>query len=598
MADRWRGAQLLAGMARRAGTWRVVTAMGAAVAAAVASVAISVWLKLMLDGLADGDASLVTEAAAGLGVTVTLQMAAASLSHLRLGELHMACGRVLVLDLMEAGARPPGIEHYERPDYADRIALLKRDTNYLSGFVPMLGESVGLVARVGLTGVLLAMVHPLLLLLPVLAVPSFVAGSRAERRINRANEATASDDRLEEHLFDLATSASGAKELRVFGLAGELMDRRRAAWNEVTDAVTRAQFHAGLIRAAGWLPFAAGYLAAVAYALGQAGRGEATAGDSLLVMVLAGQVNGQVAQLLGLANRSAAGLRVLSRYRWLMDYARSRVAAAVPHSPSPVPTRLEDGIRLEGVSFAYPGSDRPAVLEDVDLHLPAGSTVALVGENGAGKTSLVKLLCRFYEPTRGRITVDGTDLASFDVEEWRRRVSGGFQDFARIELLLRQSVGVGDLHASTSLAIGDDGRLATALDGAAASLPVGLDAQLGSGWPGGVDLSTGQWQKVALARGLLRRDPLLLLLDEPTSGLDPGAESAVFEAFSAAARAAARRTGAVVLLVSHRFSTVGMADRIVVLASGRVVEQGTHDELLARGGLYSELYGLQARAYR
>lgn len=598
MTDTRAALGLLAHLGRRAGKARLAAAVGAAVVAGMAAVTVSVWLKLILDGVTEGDSSLVTLAAATLGATVTLQVAASSYSQLLLGEVKTACARVMMADLIEAGAAPPGIEHFERPDYADRIALLKRETNDLSSFVPVLGEAVGLVAGVGVTGVLLARLHPVLLLLPLLAVPSFYAGGRAERAINRAKEATAEQDRLDEHLFVLATTPSPAKELRIFGLGPEVVARERDAWRAVTASVARAQFRAGLLRAAGWLPFAAGYLASVAYALSRAGRGELTPGDVLLVMILAGQVNGQVAQLLSLANRSAAGMRVLGRYRWLLEYAAEAVAAAVPADPAPVPDHLQHGIDINDLSFRYPGDGRPEVLSGITLHLPAGSTVAVVGENGAGKTSLVKLLCRFYEPTGGSIAVDGIDLRRFGVEEWRRRISGGFQDFARIEFLLRESVGVGDLHGDAGgMVIDDSGRLGAVLGKAAASLPAGLDSQLGAQWPDGVDLSTGQWQKVALARGLLRTGPLLLLLDEPTSGLDPGAEQAVFEAFASAAARSARSTGAVVLLVSHRFSTVRMADHIVVLEGGRVVEQGTHDELICAAGLYAELYTLQARAY-
>jgi len=595
--------RLVVDLGRRAGAARSLTALGSAVVSGVAAVLVSLWLKLILDGVARGESELVTVAAAVLGVTVTLQMAASSLSHLLLGELHMACGKELVCNLMNAGATPPGIEHLERPDYADRIALLKRETNYLSGLLPAIGEAVGLVARVTVTGVLLARVHPALLLLPGLSIPSFVAGSRAERAVNAANEATAEEDRLNEHLFTLATTPGPAKELRIFGLEREIVARQRATWRNVTIAVARAQLRAGLVRATGWLPFAAGYLVAVGYVLVKAGRGDATPGDVLLVTILAGQVNGQVAQLLNLANRSAAGLRVLARYRWLLNYASEAVAAAVPAEPAPVPDRLRHGIDLCGVSFRYPGEGRSEVLSGIDLHLPAGSTVAIVGENGAGKTSLVKLLCGFYKPTTGTITVDGVDLRRFDVTEWRRRLSGGFQDFARIELLLRQSVGLGDLGdwgviGGAPSAIEDPPRLARVLGQAAAALPVGLDGQLGAQWPTGVDLSEGQWQKVALARGLLRQDPLLLLLDEPTSGLDPGAEHSVFETFAAAAAGAAHRSGAVVVLVSHRFSTVRMANRIIVLAGGRVVEEGNHEELMCAGGLYADLFTIQARAYR
>ncbi|MFP5377291.1 MAG: ABC transporter ATP-binding protein [Acidimicrobiia bacterium] len=603
MGDALRSLRLVVDLGRRAGAARSLTAVGAAVISGVAAVLVSLWLKLILDGVADGRSPVVTAAAAVLGVTVALQIAASALSHLLLGELHMACGKELVCRLMEAGAGPPGIQHLERPDYADRIALLKSETKYLSGFLPAIGEGVGLVARVTMTAILLARVHPALLLLPGLAVPSFLAGSRAERAVNAANEASAEQDRLNDHLFALATTPGPAKEIRIFGLEREIVTLQRAAWNAVTAAVARAQLRAGVVRAAGWLPFAAGYLAAVGYALVKAGRGDASPGDVLLVTILAGQVNGQVAHLLNLANRSAAGLRVLARYRWLLDYASKAVAAAVPVQPAPVPDRLHHGIDLSGVSFRYPGDGRPEVLSGIDLHLAAGSTVAVVGENGAGKTSLVKLLCRFYEPTTGAITVDGVDIRRFHVDDWRRRLSGGFQDFSRIELLLRQSVGLGDIGepgrtGGRASATDDEPRLRRVLEQAAAALPVGLDGQLGAQWPGGVDLSEGQWQKVALARGLLRQDPLLLLLDEPTSGLDPAAEHAVFESFSAAAAGAARRSGAVVVLVSHRFSTVRMADHIVVLAGGRVVEQGDHDQLVAAGGLYAELFAIQARAYR
>ena len=188
--------------------------------------------------------------------------------------------------------------------------------------------------------------------------------------------------------------------------------------------------------------------------------------------------------------------------------------------------------------------------------------------------------------------MDGQDLRSFEVAEWRRRLSAGFQDFARLELLLRESVGVGNIPA-----MHDPQRVPEALGRVGADLPLGLDQQLGQQWPGGVDLSEGQWQKVAMARAMMRREPLLLLLDEPTSGLDPHAEHALFELFADVAADTAERSGAIALFVSHRFSTVRMADHIVVLAKGRVVEEGDHASLMARHGLYRELYDIQARAY-
>jgi ATP-binding cassette subfamily B protein len=583
-------AGVLVDFARGAGLRLTFFAVATTLVAGAAAVSVSLWLKLILDGAAGGDLNGVTLLAVALAATVTVQASATSISILYLSRLQFACGVQLVCRIMQAAGGSPGIEHYERPEYADRIALLKTQTNYISGFLSALGDGLALAGRVAFTAVLLVAVHPALLLLPLLALPSFWAGTRAERVVNAANVATAEQDRRETHLFTLATTASPAKEVRIFGLAAELADRRRREWDAVTDIVARAQLRAGLLRTAGWLPFAGGYLAAVAVALAAAGRGDATAGDVLLVMVLAGQVNGQVAHLLQIANRSAAAVRVLGHLFWLEDHARDATAKTAPVEAEPVPKTLTHGIDLQGVSFRYGDDD---VLHDVTVHMKAGSSVAIVGENGAGKSSLVKLLCRFYEPTSGSITVDGVDLRRFDVAEWRRRLAGAFQDFARIELTLRESVGFGDIAS-----MDDRVAVGAALARVGAELPVGLDQQLGQQWLGGVDLSEGQWQKVAMARAMMRSEPLLLLLDEPTSGLDAHAEYALFELFAGVAAETAARTGAITLFVSHRFSTVRMADHIVVLAGGRVVEQGDHESLMSAGGLYRELYDIQARAYQ
>ena len=592
MADGRRIAGVLVDFAREAGVRRSVLAVTTTLMAGVAAVSVSLWLKLILDSVAKGDLTRVTAFAVVLGITVTLQAAASSLSGLFLATLQFSCGVQIVCGIMQAASRPPGIEHYERPDFADRIALLKEHTNDVSGFLPALSFGLALTARVAITAVLLAGVHPVLLLLPVLALPSLYAGTCAERVVDAANVATAEQGRLEQHLFRLATTASPAKEVRIFGLGAEIVQRQRRAWDEVTETLAHAQLRAGLLRTAGWVPFAAGYLAAVALVLARAGRGDATPGDVLLVMVLAGQVNGQVAELLNVTNRSAAGVRVVRRYLWLRDYARDAIARSTPDQRAPVPATLERGIELRNVSFRYPGDEREEVLDDVTLSLEAGSTVAIVGENGAGKTSLVKLFCRFYEPTSGTITVDGTDLRSFDMADWRRHLSAGFQDFARFELRLREAVGIGSISS-----VQDRGRVGDALRRVGADLRLDLEQQLGQQWPGGVDLSEGQWQKVAMARAMMPEEPVLIILDEPTSGLDPHAEHALFELFAGVAADTARRRGAIALFVSHRFSTVRVADHIIVLAHGRVVEQGDHASLMEKRGLYADLYDIQARAY-
>jgi ATP-binding cassette subfamily B protein len=280
------------------------------------------------------------------------------------------------------------------------------------------------------------------------------------------------------------------------------------------------------------------------------------------------------------------------RLAWLEDYA----AALNEHADAAVPSQLKRGIALQHVSFAYPGSDK-RVLEDVCLELPAGAVVALVGENGAGKSTLVKLLCKLYEPSTGAIAVDGVPLARMPALAWRARLAGAFQDFFRFELLARQSVGVGDLPRLDDVPAVHAAVERGGAEPVIAQLPKGLDAQLGPTWPDGAELSFGQWQKIALARGFMRDQPLLLVLDEPTAALDAETEHALFERFAAAARDS-ESGGRITILVSHRFSTVRMADVIVVLDGAKVAEFGTHADLLERGGQYASLYGIQAAAYR
>jgi ATP-binding cassette subfamily B protein len=238
----------------------------------------------------------------------------------------------------------------------------------------------------------------------------------------------------------------------------------------------------------------------------------------------------------------------------------------------------------------------------VNLELPAGTVVAVVGENGAGKTTLVKLLCRMYEPGSGRILIDGVDLARMPPDEWRTRLAGAFQDFFRFEFQARRTVGVGDIPR-----LDDPPAVVMAVERAGANdvverLVEGLETQLGPTWPDGVEVSFGQWQKLSLARGFMRDHPLLLVLDEPTAALDAETEHALFERYATAARggraAVESPDGRITLLVSHRFSTVRMADLIVVLDGAKVVEVGSHEELMARRGQYSELYEIQAAAYR
>jgi ABC-type multidrug transport system fused ATPase/permease subunit len=552
-------------------------------------------LKGAADAAAGRDLGGALAAAAGMVATLTAARVAnlwGFAAQLRLGQ---QTGLRMQTHLAHLTAEVPTIEHFERPDYLRELELLRADGDVMTGALSAAVTQIGAVVQLGVTTALLAAVHPLLALLPLFGLPSLMTSARAQRIRVGMREAIQEQRRREWHCIELACTAAPGKELRVFGLGDELLDRHRRARAEADRIEDGGSRRAALVAASGSLVFAVGLVAATAFVADRAAQGLATVGQVVLTLTLAAQVNGQVAGLAGRVSWALDRLKTASRYLWLTEYA---AAASRPGgAPAPPPDRLSRGITLEHVAFVYPGTDA-VVLDGVSAHLPAGATVALVGENGAGKTSLVKLLCRFYEPTQGRILVDGVDLRRLPAEAWRARTAAAFQDFVRFELLARETVGIGDLpRVEDAVAVGAALEQARAAD-VVSTLPLGLETPLGRSFDGGAELSIGQWQKLALGRAMMRRTPLLLVLDEPTAALDAPTEHALFERYAAAARRAAAATGGITLLVSHRFSTVRMADVIVVLDGGRVRETGSHEELVAAGGLYAELYELQARAYR
>ncbi len=414
------------------------------------------WLKLIVDGATGGERTTVVLAALAMAGSLAVQGALSVKVGTMFSDLHESSSRVLIGDLMRLTAGVPGIEHHERPEYADRLTLLRSQGRLLTNYVGSLGSGLGLLVRIAVTGVLLASVHPGLLALPLLAVPTVWAGGRASRITEAAKEATAERVRHQDHLFKVATTPGPVKEGRIFGLGHDLVERHRRLWDEITDEISAAQLRAGWVRMLGWSTFAAGYLAAIVVAVVEASRGNASPGDVLLVVALASDVNGQVGRAVSLAGQTANTFQALGRLLWLTDCAATARAPLGP--PTPVPHRLDDGIAFESVGFRYPGTDED-VLVDLDLQLAAGSVVAVVGGKGAGKTTLVKLLLRCYEPSEGRISVDGVDVRRLDVDEWRCRLSAGFQDFVRFQLVLREAVGVGDLEQ-----IGDESAVLAALD--------------------------------------------------------------------------------------------------------------------------------------
>lgn len=530
-----------------------------------------------------------------------------------------------------------GIGHLERTDYLDRVTVLRYAAWSLADSLWSTLLAVFGAGEVVLTLFVLGSVSPWLLFLLLFAAAPLWFDSRGRLIVARAETDSAEDFRLQRHLFEMATSAAAGKEIRLSASAADLVARQEAAYDAAMRVRTRAQIAAALWRAAGWGVFALGFVAGLALVIWRAAHGHGSAGDVVLTVTVANSLRQSIRTTVQRTTISAGSRRVLDPFLWLRDYAageRAQAAAVVAGAQSDAGTApgsarssargsAASGIVLSDVSYTYPGTARPA-LSGVSVTLPAGSVVAVVGEYGSGKTTLVKLLCKFYRPDSGTITVNGTDLAAIDTAAWRSGISAAFQDFGRYNATLRETIQLGSglderstsagdavfsgdavlpgdvVLAGDAVLAGDETVLAAIEEADAlellARLPDGLGTELGAKF-GGIELSEGQWQKTALARACMRPFPGLLVLDEPTASLDAPSEHAVFRHHMARARATGTKAGTITVIVSHRFSTVAGADLILVMDEGRLVESGSHEDLLAVDGRYADLYNIQSAAY-
>ena len=560
--------------------------------AALPDALLALWLMLLGQGVLENRPGLVRAAAIGLGVSATGTWFLRTVSTRVQRRFRDKVTIALESHVARLQASIATIAHQERPDYLDRLAVLRDQVFVLDHMYMSVFSTCGWILRLGVTVALLMSIHPALALLVVFALPTVLTSTWRPGVERGAQERAAHTNRLARHLFTIATTAPPGKEVRIAGIGNRLVSQRREAWERGYGLVSTARWGSAVWHTLSWAVFGGAYVGAIVFV--SSGLGSPP-GAVLLVLAAGSRLSSYIGATVGeIGFLTGFWMYGSRRLAWLEDYAASLVVSA----DRPVPAVMHRGIRLEHVSFAYPGTSR-LVLEDVSLSLPAGSVVAVVGENGAGKTTLVKLLAKMYEPTSGSIFVDDTPLARMPADEWRSRLAGAFQDFFRFEFRARHTVGLGDVPR-----LDDELAVVQAIDRAGASdvvsrLTSGLETQLGPTWPGGTEVSFGQWQKLALARGFMRDGPLLLVLDEPTAALDAETEHGLFERYAAAARGKGNsREGRITILVSHRFSTVRMADLIVVLDGARLVEIGTHEELMAKGGQYSELYGIQAAAYR
>ena len=490
----------------------------------------------------------------------------------------MILEKALTLDL----AAFEDSELYDRMTRARREAS-QRPLSLVMRSFQLAQHSFSLIAY---SGLLLQLSVWALAVLVVAAIPSFFVETRFSADAFRLFTWRAPETRKQNYLEVLLAREDFAKEVKLFDLGPVFLDRYRDIFRELY-----AEDRALTLRRGGW-GFVLGLLSTVAFygayawiVLETAAK-RITLGDMTMYLLVFKQGQSALAAILTSIGGMYEDSLYLSNLYEYLDYETPDQGGSATEGPTP-----GDGIRFEGVSFTYPGVDAPALL-DVSLHLRPGRKLALVGENGAGKTTLIKLLTRLYRPTEGRILLDGLELDAWDVDVLRKRIGVIFQDFVRYQLAAGENVGVGDVRAFS-----DPERWQTAAEKGMAHefierLPGGYQTQLGRWFDDGQELSLGQWQKVALSRAFMRDDADLLVLDEPTASMDAEAEATVFERFGRLA------TDKMVILISHRFSTVRMADEIVVLERGQVTERGTHETLMRENGQYAHLFTLQAAGYR
>jgi ATP-binding cassette, subfamily B, bacterial len=486
------------------------------------------------------------------------------------------------------------LEQFEDAEIYDQLERARRQTVGRIGlFTLLLATIQDLITLVSLVGAIGVYVPWLLLLLVLAVLPSLLGETHFASLGYSLLFSWTPERRQLDYLRYIGASDISAKELKLFGLSQFLVDRyarlSREFYEANRDLAVRRSVVSSLLAVIGTL----GYYVAYAAIIWLAVTGRRTPAGVVTIGALT-FLAGSFRQSRDLIQRVLLSLsQVFEQSLYLDDlfsFLALRPRIANRPGARPVPTPIRRGFVFENVGFRYPGSERWAV-RGLSFALEPGERLALVGENGAGKTTLVKLLVRLYDPSEGRILLDGVDLREYDVDSLRRNIGVIFQDFVRYDFVLRENIAVGDIaRREERPAIASAAERALA-DSVARRVPHGLEQMLGRRFEGGVDLSGGEWQKVALARAYLR-DSQLLVLDEPTAALDARAEYEVFLRFSELT------AGKMAVLISHRFSTVRMADRILVFQGGALVEQGTHEELLEREGLYAELFQLQAAGYR
>jgi ATP-binding cassette subfamily B protein len=480
------------------------------------------------------------------------------------------------------------LDQFEDAAFYDKLERARRQT--LSRTVLMtqvLGQAQDIITMVFLSVGLIAFNPWLILLLIIAVIPAFLGESHFNERSYSLVHGWTPERRELDYLRMTGASDETAKEVKIFGLAGFLTDRFRQLSDEFYNVNKRL-----VLRRAAWGSFfatlgSAGYYAAYVYIIYKTVTGHLSLGDLTFLSGSFMRMRGLLESILNRFSSIAEGALYLQDF---FEFFQLQPRINRPGAPRPFPRPIRQGFTFQNVGFKYRNAEKWAI-RNLDFELRAGEKLALVGENGAGKTTLVKLLSRLYDPTEGSILLDGYDLREYDPAELRREIGVIFQDFVRFQLSAGNNIAVGRIEEKANQPRIETSAQLSLADSVIKKLPEGYNQIIGRRFAKGVDLSGGEWQKIALGRAYMR-DAQLLILDEPTAALDARAEHEVFQRFAELTK------GKTAVLISHRFSTVRMADRILVIENGQFVEMGSHEELLQKGGRYAELFKLQAAGYR
>jgi ATP-binding cassette subfamily B protein len=477
---------------------------------------------------------------------------------------------------------------FEDPVFYDKMERARRQTTARLGMLAVLANMCQqFITLASLSGAVILFSPWFLVLLVLTVVPAFLGETRFTLLAYSILFRWTPERRELDYLRLLGASNQSAKEVKIFGLGNWLVERSRELferfYRENKALAVRRAISGSLLNL---LP-TAGYYSAYGVIIGRTIHGQLTIGDLTFLAGAFSRSRGLIENLFSSLNNIAEQALYIKD---LFDFFEVKPEIETKPNSLPAPRPIRSGYEFQNVSFAYPGSSA-RVLSNVSFRLEPGEKIALIGENGAGKTTLVKLLARLYDPVEGAILLDGVDLREYNVEDLRKEIGVIFQDYMRYDMLAKENIGLGRIEElANGRRIADSARKSLA-DSVIDSLPRGFEQMLGRRFENGIDLSAGQWQKIALARAYMR-DAQVLILDEPTASLDARAEYEVYLRFADLTQ------GRMAVLISHRFSTVRMADRILVLEHGRITEQGTHQELVALGGRYAELFELQAAGYR